>query len=135
MRNPNDVLEGVLSEIENSLKGDINADALADKFFLSSIHLQRLFRQMFNQSIGAYIRSRKLSASIGDLLYSRLNVQNIALEYGFSFEQTYILSFRREFGFTLGDLRRNRQLVKTTPSLQSFGQGRCIKMIFLSVIS
>jgi len=100
LRNPNDVLEGVLDEIENNLKDGINADALADEFSLSSVHLQRLFRQKFKKPIGTYIRSRKLSASIMDLLYSDLNVLSIALEYGFSYEQAYILSFRREFGFT-----------------------------------
>jgi len=116
------VMEGVLAKIENNLKGDMNADALADEFSLSSIHLQRLFKQTFNKTIGSYIRSRKLSASIADLLYSGLNVQDIALEYGFSYEQAYILSFRREFGFTPGDLRKNRQLVKTTPPFQFYGQ-------------
>ncbi|MCL1958521.1 MAG: helix-turn-helix domain-containing protein, partial [Spirochaetes bacterium] len=127
----NNILEGVLTEIENNLRGDINADALADEFSLSSVHLQRLFKQEYKQPIGAYIRSRKLSASIGDLLYSGLNVQDIALEYGFSYEQAYILSFRREFGFTPGDLRRNRQLVKTTPPLQPYGQKSVYKNDFL----
>jgi len=131
MRRPNDILEGVLAEIENSLRDGINADDLADEFSLSSIHLQRLFRQKFKKSIGSYIRSRKLSSSIGDLLYSGLNVQDIALDYGFSYEQAYILSFRREFGFTPGDLRRNRHLVKTTPSLQPFVKRSIYKNDFL----
>ena len=126
----NDVFEGVLTEIENRLKSDICADALADEFSLSSVHLQRLFKQEFKQPIGAYIRSRKLSASIADLLYSSSNIQDIALEYGFSYEQTYILSFRRKFGFTPGDLRRNRQLVKTTPPLQLYGQKSVYKNYF-----
>jgi len=47
MRKPNDVLEGVLDTIENSLKDDINADILAEEFSLSSIHIQRLFKQTF----------------------------------------------------------------------------------------
>jgi endo-1,4-beta-xylanase len=66
-----------------------------------------------------------------DLLYSDLNILSIALEYGFSYEQAYILSFRREFGFTPGDLRRNRQLVRTTPSLQSYVHGSVYKNDFL----
>jgi endo-1,4-beta-xylanase len=127
----NNVLEGVIAEIENNLKNGVNADTLADEFSMSSVHLQRLFRQAFNQTIGTYIRSRKLSASIGDLLYSGLKINNIALEYGFGYEQTYILSFRREFGFTPGDLRRNRQLVKTTPPLQPLGQRSLYKNHFL----
>jgi endo-1,4-beta-xylanase len=131
MRKINDVLEGVLDTIENNLKDGINADALADEFSLSSVHLQRLFRQKFKKSIGTYIRSRKLSASIMDLLYSDLNILSIALEYGFSYEQAYILSFRREFGFTPGDLRRKRQLVRTTPSLQSYVHSSVYKNDFL----
>jgi len=131
MRNSNDVLEGVLAEIENGLKDDINADVLADDFSLSSVHLQRLFKQKYKMPIGAYIRSRKLTASIMDLLYSGLNVQDIALEYGFSYEQAYILSFRREFGFTPGDLRKNRQLVKTTPPFNFLGKRSMYKNDFL----
>jgi len=131
MYNLNDVLESVLDKIENNLKDDINADVLADDFSMSSVHLQRLFKQKFKKPIGTYIRSRKLTASIMDLLYSGLNVQDIALDYGFSYEQAYILSFRREFGFTPGDLRRNRHLVKTTPPLKPFGQISMYKNNFL----
>ena len=126
-----DILEGVLDEIENNLKDNINADALAEEFSLSAIHLMRLFKQAYKKPIGTYIRSRKLSSSIGDLLYSGLNVLDIALEYGFSYEQAYILSFRREFGFTPGDLRRNRHLVKTTPPLQPFVKKPIYKNDFL----
>jgi len=131
MRKPTRVLEGVLEKIENNLKGDITADDLADDFSMSSVHLQRLFKQAFKKTIGTYIRSRKLSASIGDLLYSGLNVNDIALEYGFSYEQAYILSFRKEFGFTPADLRRNRQLVKTTPPIMPFAQRSTYKNYFL----
>jgi len=131
MKKTSDVLEGVLNEIENNLKDDINADILADEFSLSSVHLQRLFKQTFKKPIGTYIRSRKLSASIGDLLYSALNVQDIALDYGFSYEQAYILSFKREFGFSPGDLRKNRYFVRTTPPLKPFGQKAVYKNDFL----
>ena len=59
MRRPNDVLEGVLDTIEKNLKDDINADVLADEFSLSSVHLQRLFKQTFKRSIGKYILVKK----------------------------------------------------------------------------
>jgi len=131
MRKSEDILEGVIAKIESSLKDDVNADALADDFSMSSVHLQRLFKQAYKRPIGTYIRSRKLTASIMDLLYSGLNVQDIALDYGFSYEQAYILSFRREFGFTPGDLRRNRHLVKITPPLKPFGQTSMYKNDFL----
>jgi AraC family transcriptional regulator len=44
-----------------------------------------------------------------------MNIVDIAIEYGFDYEQSYIRSFKREFGITPGSLRKNGQIVKTTP--------------------
>jgi len=68
MQKPSDLLENVLNEIEKRVKEDISADFLADNLGMSSIHLQRLFKFAFNQTLGAYIRSRKLTASLESLL-------------------------------------------------------------------
>jgi AraC family transcriptional regulator len=116
-------LENVLIEIERNPKGYINDFTLADKFSLSKGHLCRLFKLAFGQSLGAYIRSRKLSASIEDLLNTNMNIVDIAIEYGFDYEQSYIRSFKREFGITPGSLRKNGQIVKTTsPFIQKNDQ-------------
>ena len=124
MFKPFDLLNSVLNEIENGLKGDINADILAEKFFLSAIHLRRLFKFAFRQPIGMYIHSRKLAASILDLLNTNLNVLDIALEYGFGYEQSYIRAFKREFGLTPGELRKTRRVVKITPPLHLLDYNR-----------
>jgi AraC family transcriptional regulator len=42
---------------------------------------------------------------------------NIALEYGFDYEQSYLRSFKREFGVTPGIIRKTGQIVKVTPPL------------------
>ncbi|MDR1840217.1 MAG: helix-turn-helix domain-containing protein [Treponema sp.] len=120
MINPYDLLEGVLTGIENGLKEDVNADLIAGKFDLSTRHLQRLFKFAFNQSLGSYIRSRKLAASIDDLLNTELNILDIALEYAFEYEPSYIRSFRREYGITPGDLRKTGKILSITPPLQLF---------------
>ena len=115
-----DLLEGILSTIEKGLKEDINAGLIAGKFDLSTRHLERLFRFAFNQPIGSYIRSRKLASSIDDLLNTDFNVLDIALNYTFEYEQSYIRSFRREYGITPGDLRKTGKILKITPPLQLF---------------
>jgi len=125
-----DFLEGVLSAIENELKGEINENVLADKFSLSSGHLRRLFRFAFGRPLGTYIRSRKLSASVEDLLNTRDNIIDIALEYGFDYEQSYIRAFKREFGITPGCLRKNGQTVKMTASLHQKNDQKCSLFIF-----
>ena len=124
MLKPFDLFEGVLNEIEKGLKEDINEYVLADKYFLSSVHLRRLFKFAFGRTIGAYIRSRKLAASMENLLLTDRNVLDIALEYGLEYEQSYIRAFKREFGLTPGELRKTGQIIKITPPLQLFNSNR-----------
>jgi AraC family transcriptional regulator len=124
MNKPYDLFEGVLNEIEKGLKDGINEDILADKFYLSSVHLRRLFKFAFRRTIGAYIRSRKLAASVEDLLLTDMSVLQIALEYGLEYEQSYIRAFKREFGLTPGELRKTGQILKITPPLQLFDSNR-----------
>jgi AraC family transcriptional regulator len=120
MLNPYDLFEGVLASIEEGLKEDINIEIIAGKFDLSVRHLQRMFKFAFNQTIGLYIRSRKLAASIDDLFNTGMNVLDIALEYGFEYESSYIRSFQREYGITPGNLRQTGKILSITPPLQLF---------------
>jgi AraC family transcriptional regulator len=115
MLKPFDLLESVLVDIEKGIRTSINSDILAEKYELSERHLRRLFRFAFNQSISGYIRSRKLTASLEELLKSDDKILKICLDYGFDYEQSYIRTFKREFGITPGELRKNKQGVKNTP--------------------
>ena len=116
-----DLLRNVLADIEEGIRDGINADIIAKKHALSSIHLQRLFRYAFKKSIGAYIRSRRLTASLESLLNTNYNLINIALEFGFEYEQSYLRSFKREFGVTPGIFRKTGQTVRATPPINLHG--------------
>jgi len=107
------LLENVLIDVEKGIREDVRVNNLADKYTLSDRHLRRLFKFTFKQSLADYIRSRKLAESLKDLLNTDANLFDIALEFGFSYEQTYIRAFKREFGITPGDFRK---------------QGKCPKM-------
>jgi len=124
MLKPYELLENILNEIEKGIREDINTDVLANQFSLSSGHLKRLFKFAFNKPIGKYIRSRKLASSLDDLLYTDKNILDIALNYDYEYEQSYILAFKREFGITPGDLRKNRHIIKITPPLNLFNENK-----------
>jgi|GEM_PF-2559950 len=112
------LLENVLNEIEAKLKADIDTEYLAKRFTVSSTHLRLLFKSAFGQSIGSYIRSRKMTVSIEDLLGTNLNILDIAYDYGLGYEQSYIRAFKREYGLTPGEIRKSKThkiIRKTAP--------------------
>jgi AraC family transcriptional regulator len=130
MLKPYDLLENILLDIENGIKDNINASALSKKYGFSEVHLRRLFSFAFKQTISAYIRSRTLAASIGDLLKTYATVLEIAVEYGFEYEQSYIRAFKREFGITPGDLRKTGKITKIKPPLHLFDENKLGDSVF-----
>jgi AraC family transcriptional regulator len=118
------LLDKVLIDIEKGVKEGIYLNNLAEKYALSEGHLRRLFRFTFKQTLGSYIRSRKLSASLDDLQKKDFNILDIALEYGFEYEQSYRRAFKNEFGITPGEYRKAGRIVKTKPPLLPFDENK-----------
>jgi len=112
------ILENVLNEIENSPDSKLTAQNLAKTANMSAVHLQRLFRLVFGRSLASYIRSRRLAASLECLLRTDYRIIDIAEEYGFNYEQSFIRAFKREFGLTPGQLRLGGHFTKVMPPLQ-----------------
>jgi len=124
MLKPYDLLENILLDIETGIKINISASILSQKYGFSQVHLRRLFGFAFNQPIAAYIRSRTLATSVYDLLETENNIIDIAVEYGFEYEQSYIRAFKREFGITPGNLRKTGQVIQIKPPLHLFADRR-----------
>jgi AraC family transcriptional regulator len=121
---PYQLLENILLDIEEGIKENIDVFTLSKRYNYSEIHLRRLFSFAFNKPISGYIRSRTLSESLNDLLNTDKNIIDIALEYGFSFENSYSRSFKREFGLSPDNLRKSRQIVKIQPPLHLFNENK-----------
>jgi len=130
MLKPYNLLENMLIDIEGGIKNNISASVLSKKYGFSEGHLRRLFSFAFKQSIAAYIRSRTLAASLNDILKTDTNIIEIAVEYGFEYEQSYIRAFKREFGITPGDLRKTGQIIKIKPPLHLFDENKLGDSVF-----
>ena len=131
MLRPYDLLENILIDIERGIRKGINVGILAKKYSLSYRHLQRLFKFTFKQSLADYIRSRRLVESLKDLLKTDTRLIDIAIEYGFDYDQVYIRAFKREFGMTPGKLRKSKQLVKTKLPLHLFNKKKFPNGLFI----
>ena len=118
MLRPYDILENILSEIENDIRDGVNIDTLTGKFSISRSHINRIFMAVFNRPVAEYIRSRKLISSLDDLQKTDANILDIAIIYGFEYEQSYIRSFKSEFGVTPGQFRKTGKIENKKSSLK-----------------
>jgi len=121
-------LKELLTLIESDEARKMSVTMLAKRFQLSGSHLQRLFKMTTGQPIMEYIRGRKLAASLDTLFNTQLRIIDIAHEYGFQHEQSYIRAFIKEFGSTPGKTRTTKTILpvreRINPeNLQSLDKG------------
>jgi AraC family transcriptional regulator len=89
-----------LRYIEANLYKKISLDDIALQCGMSKYHLHRMFKSLTGESLIEYVQSRKLSSSISELKDTGRRIIDIAMDYGFDYEQSYIRAFRKKFGFT-----------------------------------
>ncbi|MCL1812105.1 MAG: AraC family transcriptional regulator [Treponema sp.] len=121
-------LKELLTLVESDKSDKMSIDMLSRRFRLSGSHLQRLFKMTTGQPIMEYIRGRKLAHSLDTLFNTDLHIIDIANEYGFQHEQSYIRAFIKEFGSTPGQARKAKLILpvreRINPKdLQSLGKG------------
>ena len=99
---------------EANLDNKIALDDIALYCGLSKYHLHRMFKSLTGETLMEYVQSRKLSASINDLIHSNMRVIDIAQNYGFDYEQSYIRAFRKKFGCTPQKVRSEQMSLRLT---------------------
>lgn len=112
-----DSLQRVIYRIEKSLPGAVHLDELSAEAGLSKYHLHRVFRSLTGYPLADYARSRRLSESLGALLHKEYSILDIALEFGFSHEQSYIRAFKHKWGVSPGEYRSRKLLLPITPGI------------------
>ncbi|MDF2673716.1 MAG: hypothetical protein K0R09_1981 [Clostridiales bacterium] len=92
--------------IENNLKEDISLINVSEQAYSSVPHFYRMFQITTGYSVMDYIRRRRLNQAAYELLSTDKRVIDIALDYQFSAEETFIRAFVKMFGITPGRYRR-----------------------------
>lgn len=109
------IFKTVLDKVEGQEK--LSVGLLSDAAFMSSSHFQRLFRKIAGQPLMSYARGRRLAHSLNDLFRSDMRIIDIAYKYGFEHEQSYIRIFRKEFGCSPGEARKNKHILPIRESI------------------
>ena len=100
--------------IERNINKKITLDDLSLHVNLSKFYLDRLFHQASKITLMDYVKKRKLSCSINELLNTDLKICDIATEYGFNYEQSYIRAFEKTFSISPDRFRKQKPQINIT---------------------
>lgn len=101
-------LEKTVVFIENNLHEEIKVDAVAGVTGYSYYHFHRIFEAVLGETLGNYIRSRRIARAANDLLYTNQRILDIAVHYQFDSQEAFNRAFKRVFKVSPGTYRKNR---------------------------
>lgn len=100
-----DIIHTLTEWIDAHIDQPLNIDVVAKKSGYSKWYLQRMFRSVMRQTLGEYIRQRRLYMAAQELRTTQKPIFDIAMDYGYVSQQTFSRVFRRAFDRTPTDYR------------------------------
>lgn len=101
-------LEQAISYIENHLTEAITVEEVAQAAGYSYYHLTRQFSAILGESVGSYIKKRRLAEAAQKLLHSQDKVITIALTAGFESAEAFSRAFKQVYQVSPRDYRKNQ---------------------------
>ena len=98
----------LVEQIENNLGDEINVLAIAGEFGLSPWHFQRLFKSLVGDSLGAYIRGRRLTRAAQLLAATDKGILDIAVDLAYNSHEAFSRAFKAQYGMTPKDMRAQK---------------------------
>lgn len=101
-------LEQAIIYVEDRLGEAIKVEDVAQAAGYSYYHLNRQFTAILGESIGSYIKKRRLANAAKALLYSNLKIIDIALDNGFESAESFSRAFKWVYKISPQEYRINR---------------------------
>lgn len=113
------LIQDIINEIEENLDSPLLVKDFAAKSGYSIWQFQRIFRSMVGDTIGNYLRGRRLTLAANKLLNTDEKIIDIALEYQFGSQEAFSRAFKSYFGKTPRKVRdeKTNLVIKQKPKL------------------
>lgn len=92
--------------IESNLGYKISSHEVSQKAGISQWHFQRIFKALTNETLKAYIRSRRLANALEKLLITNQRILDIAIDAGFESQESFTRAFKNSFNMTPNEARK-----------------------------
>lgn len=109
----NDIINKIIEKIEADYKKDLRLKELAAEFHYNSSYLSKKFKNKTGVNFKNYIDRLRLEEIIKKLLYTNKNMNQVALESGFSNVKSFYRVFNNHFKLTPVELKNNFHQLKT----------------------
>lgn len=109
------VIAVIIDWIDDNLHKPLRIEQIARYSGYSKWYLQRLFLQYRGESLGRYIRNKKLDSAARDLRETDENIYSIGLRYGYDSQQTFTRLFTRHFHLPPGEYRKKNKTACYVP--------------------
>lgn len=99
--------------IERNLKESICLADLAKNANLSDYHFHRIFKKYSSETVNEFITRFKLErAAIFLYVYPTISIADIAMDYGYSDSSTFSRTFKRHFGVSPIEYKKQQELTR-----------------------
>jgi AraC family transcriptional regulator len=131
-RNSFQELIPLLIEVQQNLDRDLDLRSLAGKYGYSSFHFQRIFSSVVGETPKKYVERLRVEKAAYKLQITDERIFDVCLSVGFKNHETFTRAFRRYFGSTPRDCRKNAKVlqVRRLEANRSFrGHGCCLSEV------
>jgi AraC family transcriptional regulator len=105
------MIQKLVDEIEDNLAENVNIINLAASFNISPWHFQRVFKSLIGDTLGGYVRGRRLTRAAQLIRTSNFGLLDIALEVGFTSHEAFTRSFKSYFKVTPKVFKKEQPVV------------------------
>lgn len=99
-------MEQVARYIDQNYRQTLSLNELAGRFYLSAPYLSRLFKQFYGTTFSDYLMNIRLQNCLTDLTGKSTSIETLSAQYGFPNSRSFISHFKKKFGVTPGQYRK-----------------------------